>query len=236
MKNKKLTLLIALSIITIIAIAAFASPIANSGSKAPEVEVEEEIEEAPLQPSTEETKTEEPEIVPTPEVKEEPVEEKKEEIKPQVEPKPQTQAIKGSSATGYSIPPVNTSFKSWMPYTAITNKASAAYKQQQYAYTDENGLRKIGDDYCVAMGTYYSSTIGERFKITMSTGATFTVIISDIKSNRHTDSTHRYTARNGCMMEFLIDKSCLASCVRTSGSVGSLKLFSGQFAKVEKIS
>ena len=99
-----------------------------------------------------------------------------------------------------------------------------------------DGLRKIGDDYCVAMGTYYSSTIGERFKITMSTGATFTVIISDIKSNRHTDSTHRYTARNGCMMEFLIDKNCLANCIRVSGNVGSLSLFSGQFAKVEKIS
>ena len=235
MRNKKLTLLIALSILTIIAIAVVASPIANSGAKAPETEVAEEVEEAPLQPSTEETKIEEPEVMtetPAPEIKEEPVE----EVKQQIEPKPQTQAIKGSSATGYSIPPVNTSFKSWMPYTAITKRGSPQYKQQQYAYTDENGLRKIGDDYCVAMGTYYSSTIGERFKITMSTGATFTVIISDIKSNRHTDSTHRYTARNHCMMEFLVDKNCLANCIRVSGNVGSLSLFSGQFAKVEKIS
>lgn len=239
MRNKKLTLLIALSILTIIAIAVFASPVANSGAKAPEAETAEETEEAPLQPSTEETKIEEPEVMtetPAPEIIEEPVEEEKEEITQTVEPKPQTQGIKGSSATGYTIPPVNTSFKSWMPYTAITNRGSAQYKQQQYAYTDENGLRKIGDDYCVAMGTYYSSTIGERFKITMSTGATFTVIISDIKSNRHTDSTHRYTIRNHCMMEFLIDKNCLANCIRVSGNVGSLSLFSGQFAKVEKIS
>ena len=231
MKNKKLTLLIVLSILTIIAVAMVLSPIANSNSVVETEIAEEAEEEAPLQPSTEEPKIEEPEVLtetPAPEVKEEPVE----EVKPQIEPKSQTQI----STTGYTIPPVNTSFKSWMPYTAITNRASAAYKQQQYAYTDENGLRKIGDDYCVAMGTYYSSTIGERFKITMNTGATFTVIISDIKSNRHTDSTHRYTARNGCMMEFLIDKSCLANCIRVSGNVGSLSLFSGQFAKVEKIS
>lgn len=227
MNKKKLTLLIVLSIITIMAVALVFAPIANSNAT---IETEtEEVEEAPIQPSI--TK---PELV---------IEEKELQVKgeaapieePEPEPAPQP-IIEEPITTDYSIPNVNTSFKSWMPYTAITNRASAAYKQQQYAYTDENGLRKIGDDYCVAMGTYYSSTIGERFKITMSTGATFTVIISDIKSNRHTDSTHRYTTRNGCMMEFLIDKSCLASCIRTSGNVGSLSLFSGQFAKVEKIS
>jgi hypothetical protein len=230
MKNKKLTLLIALSILTIITLTLSLAPIAKSNVKA-ETEVEEELaEEAPQQPSIVEPEPE-PEIT----IEEKEVVIKGEPAPTPVQPEPEP-AIEEPITSGYSIPPVNTSFKSWMPYTAITNRASAQYKQQQYAYTDENGLRKIGDDYCVAMGTYYSSTIGERFKITMSTGAIFTVIISDIKSNRHTDSTHRYTARNSCMMEFLIDSPCLASCVRTSGNVGSLSLFSGQFVKVEKIS
>lgn len=140
-----------------------------------------------------------------------------------------------SSSGKYSLPSINTSFKSFMSYRAITNTGSAAYKLQQRAYSDSNGLRKVGDDYCVAMGTYYSSTIGDRFKVTMSTGTTFTVIISDVKANAHTDANHQYTIANHCMMEFLVDMDCLASCVRTSGSVGSIEMFSGTFASIQKI-
>lgn len=176
--------------------------------------------------NSEEVVEEEPSIKVEELPKEEPIKEEKVE-----EPSPQPTPV----LEPYSIPNVDTSFKSWMPYTAITNRASAAYKQQKLAYTDENGMRKIGDDYCAAMGTFYSTTIGERFKVTMSTGRTFTIIISDIKSDRHTDSTHRYTARNNCMMEFLIDRTQLNPAVRRSGSVGSLELFSGQFVKIEKI-
>lgn len=165
------------------------------------------------------------------------VREKKDEIPKQKEiitsssSKPQAIKIEKKCAVAKKA----STFKSWMPYTAITNQFSAAYKLQKKACTDKNGLRKIGDDYCVAMGTYYSSTVGDRFKITMSTGATFTVIISDIKSNRHTDSSHKYTASNGCMMEFLVDKQKLNPTVKQSGNVGSIKLFSGKFTKIEKL-
>lgn len=208
------TLLIALSIMIIMSIA-FAIPTESGKNSTTEEEIV--VEEEPSI-KVEESPKEEP-------IKIEPPKEEKSSPKPAPAPK----------LKPYSIPNVNTSFKSWMPYTAITNRTSAAYKQQQRAYTDDNGLRKINNDYCVAMGTFYSSTIGERFKVTMSTGRTFTIIISDIKSDRHTDSTHRYTAHNGCMMEFLIDRSALNSKIRSSGSVGSLELFSGQFAKIEKI-
>lgn len=137
----------------------------------------------------------------------------------------------------YSVPNIYTGFKSWMPYTAITNRYSAQYKlQHSQAYTDENGLRKVGEDYCVAMGTYYSSIIGDRFKITLETGNSFTVIISDIKSNAHTDSSHRYTIHNNCMIEFLVDKNKIPACIQTSGNVGSLSFFSGTIIKVEKLS
>ena len=139
--------------------------------------------------------------------------------------------------TDFKVPSIYTGFKSWMPYTAITNRYSAQYKlQHSQAYTDENGLRKVGEDYCVAMGTYYSSTIGDRFKITLETGNSFTVIISDIKSNAHTDSSHRYTSHNNCMIEFLVDKNKIPACIKTTGNVGSLSFFSGTIIKVEKLS
>lgn len=205
MNNKKLTLLIALSISMMIA-CIFCVKI----TAAQNIQVKNEEPAAAVSQN------------------EEPLQEKKDNIKIPIVEKP--------AVNEYSISENASTFKSWMPYTAITNRASAAYKQQQFAYTDKNGLRKIGDDYCVAMGTYYSSTIGDRFKITMDTGKTFTVIISDIKSNMHTDSTHRYTISNGCMMEFVIDGSCLNSTVRLTGNVGSLELFSGTFTKIEKLS
>lgn len=225
-QNRKLTLLIALSIIFTITIGMFIPIVAANQTDIVETPTDVTVVETPTDIESETSSIVESKVssvVSTPK-----------KVKSVSKPK---EKVEKPTITGeYSIPNINTSFKSWMPYTAITNKGSAAYKQQKKAYTDKNGLRKINNDYCVAMGTYYSSTIGERFKITMSTGKTFTVIISDIKSDRHTDSTHRHTASNNCMMEFLIDSSCLANCVRTSGSVGSLSLFKGQFVKVEKIS
>lgn len=234
-QNRKLTLLIALSIIFTITIGMFIPIVAANQTDIVETPTDVTVVETPTDIESKTSSIVESKVssvVSTP--KKVKSVSKPKEVKPVSKPK---EKVEKPTVTGeYSIPNINTSFKSWMPYTAITNKGSAAYKQQKKAYTDENGLRKINDDYCVAMGTYYSSTIGERFKITMSTGKTFTVIISDIKSDRHTDSTHRYTASNNCMMEFLIDSSCLANCIRTSGNVGSLSLFKGQFVKVEKIS
>lgn len=240
MNKKKLTLLIALSISMIIALVI--------GASVTTADTAEVINEEPAAAvSSDEEPPQEKEIkieIPKKEKEEIKTSSKTETVKKEkVTPKKKKPVVKKKSKKSikvtngkYTISKNASSFKSWMPYTAITNRASAAYKLQKKAYTDKNGLRKVGDDYCVAMGTYYSSTIGDRFKVTMSTGKTFTVIISDVKANRHTDSTNRYTVSNGCMMEFLVDRSCLNPSVKRSGSVSSIKLFSGKFAKIEKLS
>ena len=237
MNKKKLTLLIALSISMIIALVVSASIMTADTSEVKSEEPATAVSSEEEPPQEKENKIE----VPKDEKEEIKTSSKTETVKKEkVTPKKKKPVVKKKSVKvtngKYTISKNASSFKSWMPYTAITNRASAAYKLQKKAYTDKNGLRKVGDDYCVAMGTYYSSTIGDRFKVTMSTGKTFTVIISDVKANRHTDSTNRYTVSNGCMMEFLVDKSCLNPAVKRSGSVSSIKLFSGKFAKIEKLS
>lgn len=125
------------------------------------------------------------------------------------------------------------SFKSYMDYRCITSKGSVAYKLQQQAITDENGLRKIDDYYCVAMGTHYGK-VGDTLYIETDEGASWKVILADIKSDKHTDSTHSYTLSNGCMMEFIVDTPAMPRNIRSSGTVNGLG-FQGNITVVKHI-
>ena len=143
----------------------------------------------------------------------------------------------------YELPDKDTDFKTYMSYRAITNTNSAQYKLQQEAWTDENGLRKIGDDYMIAVGSFYSKHIGDRFKITLDSGVEFTAIVGDLKADKHTGSQHMYTPVYNAygkfisanVIEFIVDTSSLPSSVRRAGSVGALDDFSGNIKSIEKI-
>ena len=128
--------------------------------------------------------------------------------------------------------PKNMHFKSYTNYKCLS-RSSAQWKLQKKAYTDKNGLRKIGDDYLVAMGSYYTKHLGDRFKITLSTEKSFTVRICDFKANSDTNSTHQYTT-NGCMIEFYVDRN-LNPKARRMGDISYIKGFKGNIIKVEKI-
>lgn len=134
----------------------------------------------------------------------------------------------------YSIHPDASSFKCYMDYLAITSTTSTQYKMQQIAYTDENGLRKIDEYYCVAMGTYYGKC-GDKFYVETDEGNSWKVIISDVKSDLHTNETKQFSRSNGCMMEFLVDLSVLPNEVAIKGTVNDLG-FSGYITYLEKLS
>lgn len=141
------------------------------------------------------------------------------------------------------IPDCDTSFKAYMDYNCITDDTTKQWELQQTAYTDEYGLRKIGIDYCVAIGSYYSETVGERLKIKLDSGSEFTVIISDIKKDEHTDSSNRYSPvydkdgdfYSANVLEFIVDKSQLHSMVKTLGTVSYYEEFKGNITSIEKI-
>ena len=140
------------------------------------------------------------------------------------------------------VPNIDTSFKSYMDYKFITDKTSAQYILQQSAWTDDNGLRRFGDYYLVAMGTYYSNNIGDTFKITLDTGISFDVMIGDIKADEHTDDSHKYSPiynNKGNLIyanviEFIVDTQTLDNQVRKLGTISGYDKFKGNIVSIEK--
>ena len=126
-------------------------------------------------------------------------------------------------------------FKSYMPYTAITNKSSKQWKLQQSATTDENGLRCIDGKPMVAIGTGWGVSVGDNAVITCENGNRFEVVVGDSKANRDTDSANKTTSANGCRCEFIVDSSKLNSNVKSRGNVAVLKQYNGYVVNIQKI-
>ena len=141
------------------------------------------------------------------------------------------------------IPTCNTEFKTYMDYRCITDKTSAQYELQQFAWTDEDGFRRIGDNYIVAMGTYYAENVGDRFRITLDTDNEITVIIGDIKQDAHTDYFNQYTPIydengiffSGNVLEFIVDTDVLPKIPRRLGTVSYFDYLKGNIKTIERI-
>lgn len=142
------------------------------------------------------------------------------------------------------VPNCDTSFKSYMSYKCITNKSSDQYKLQQSAWTDDKGLRRVDDYYLVAMGTYYSNTVGDKFRITLEGDKIFDVMIGDIKADIHTDNSNMYspvynengTFKSANVIEFIIDTKSVDRKVKLMGDVSAYEEFKGNIVKIERIS
>ena len=140
---------------------------------------------------------------------------------------------------GLDVPEGDTSFKTYMDYHCITNKASAQYKLQQICCTDANGLRRTnGGDYVIAVGSFYSSTVGDRFKITTD-GGEFYATVGDLKADAHTNSTHQYTAMEDGMknvIEFVVDVDELDGMARRMGDISYIGgKFDGNITGIERV-
>lgn len=143
----------------------------------------------------------------------------------------------GSNAPEYAIPSGNTSFKSYMDYRAITNKNSAQWDLQTKCWTDKDGLRRKGDYYVVALGSYYADHIGDRFIVTLDTGVEIPVIVGDFKADKHTDSTNRYTLTEDGrknILEFVVDTQQLPEMARKMGDISYVSGFRGNVRSIER--
>lgn len=132
----------------------------------------------------------------------------------------------------------DSSFKAYMDYRCITVVGSAQYEMQQQAYTDSRGFRRIGDDYCVALGTGITYGCGERFQIYLDSGYSFSAVVSDVKSDAHTDSTNCYVPRggnSGNVVEFIIDTDFAEGAMLSSGSAGYYEDLSGNITAIVPI-
>jgi hypothetical protein len=138
----------------------------------------------------------------------------------------------------YAVPVGDTSFKSYMDWECITNTNSTQYKLQQDCWTDDTGLRRYGDDYVVALGSYYAKYIGERFRVTLSTGEDFPAVVGDFKADCHTDSLNRYTPMGDGgknVVEFVVDTQELDDTVRKMGDISYIEGFEGNVERIEKV-
>lgn len=98
--------------------------------------------------------------------------------------------------------------KTYMSYRKVTSVTSAQYAllYSDICYTDPvTGIRMVGDRYCIAVGTGYASRIGTKIDLQMENGSTVNCILGDVKSDMHTDETHRYQAFDGSVVEMIID-------------------------------
>lgn len=126
-------------------------------------------------------------------------------------------------------------FKSFMPYTAITNKDSKQWKMQKSATTDENGIRCTEGRPMVAVGTGWGVNVGDVVLITCENGNSFEAVIGDIKDDSDTMSDNKTTASNNCRCEFIVDMDNLNSTIRLSGNVAALEQYNGYVVNVQKI-
>ena len=108
--------------------------------------------------------------------------------------------------------------KSFMGYKTITDKTSKQYKlQQEVAYTDELGFRKVNNRYCVAIGTAFNASVGQYFDAELENGTIIECIVGDIKDDRDTDKSNVFTSQ-GCCLEFIVDTKKLDGIIKTVGN------------------
>ncbi len=146
--------------------------------------------------------------------------------------------------TEFGVPDINSSFKTWMDYRTITNCESAQYKFihtwdwcDGEGFMRANGERDLGipeDYYMIALGSYYGTEIGTKYRITTDTGNVFYGVLCDQKDDGDTDPTNRY-AYNDDVVEFIVDTSCLNPSVRIMGSANVYMPLNGSIAKIERI-
>lgn len=147
--------------------------------------------------------------------------------------------------TSLGVPNINSSFKTWMSYRAVTNKRSPQYKFiNKWGWADSEGFmrcsgeRDLGIDqdyYLIALGSYYGTTIGTKYRITLDTGKVFYGALADCKNNKHTNSTNQYVPKNGNVVEFLVDTRKLNKTVKRTGSANNYPPLNGQVVKIERI-
>ena len=147
--------------------------------------------------------------------------------------------------TPLGVPNINSSFKTWMSYKAVTNKNSPQYKFiNTYGWSDSQGFMRCSGDkdygveqdyYLIALGSYYGTQIGTKYKITLDTGKVFYGVLADCKNNKHTNSTNQYVTHNGNIVEFLVDRTKLNKHVKLMGNANVYAPLNGKVAKIEKM-
>ena len=135
------------------------------------------------------------------------------------------------------------SFQPYMDYRAVTDTSAPAYGicHNPNAWTDACGFRRIGDDYIIALGTFYNEhgTVGSRWLIETTEGS-FTAIVGDEKQDVHTDAMNMYGVHdNGTagMIEYVVDTDLIPAKCKTTGTMTSagIEYIGAEIIGIERI-
>ena len=125
-------------------------------------------------------------------------------------------------------------FKCYEDYRTLTDTSSPQYELQQEAWTDECGLRRVDNFYCIALGSAYGTEIGTKYLITLSSGNEFIAVLADQKADCDTIDGHTRDI-NGAVIEFVVDTDYLPQEVKAMGDVSAIDYFSGSVEQIRRL-
>lgn len=133
--------------------------------------------------------------------------------------------------------PSSNSFKSYESGSCITNSTSIPQGRLKRSWRlDYNtGVYMVGDRYCVAVGSYYTTKIGTKIDLVLSkNGKTHVLkcILADCKADKDTVNNHRIHS-DGSVTEFVVNTSYLPRQARRMGDVSyASSAFAGKIVKI----
>lgn len=121
--------------------------------------------------------------------------------------------------------PHNNGFKSYMPYALSNGKSifistsKQKLLQDNYAYDGSYGIRMINGRYCVAIGSHFTTNIGQYFDLVLENGVVIPCVLADAKADVHTDSSNIFTLHNNCCSEFIVNNNILDNNAKKYGDI-----------------
>lgn len=110
--------------------------------------------------------------------------------------------------------------KSYMPYQAITSKSSDQYRLQKIAYTGMYGIRQVNGRFCIAVGSAYTTQIGQYIDLVLQDGSIIPCILGDCKADNDTNESNTLTT-DGSLAEFIVDIPSLSRTVTYTGDIST---------------
>lgn len=125
-------------------------------------------------------------------------------------------------------------FKSYMDYKYITDTSSPQYKMQRNkAYTDsKTGIRKVGNRFCVALGSGFANKIGTKVNIIMKSGKVIPCILADQKKNSETIAGHKMHSWDKSVAEFIVSSRRLDRRAKRMGDISYIPMFKGAIKNI----
>lgn len=152
----------------------------------------------------------------------EPPEMTQQQLKNELKNKTNIVNVHSTKLTSMSYPVMPNGMKSYMPFNIFPAECPQD-NLQLIAHTGEYGIRKVCDRYCVAIGTAFCATIGDKIDIKLTNGAVIPAIVGDWKADKDTDPSHQIAVADGSVVEFIVDDDSIPRTVKRTGDFSYAK-------------